>query len=589
MNSLEQFYQDKIDGLNQGLSSQKKRINFSSTVRLICFGLIIFGLYFFYGNARYMVASTVIGFIAFFYLVSRHEQLKQKYNYLKALLEINKTELKVLNGEQHSLPDGAEFINSHHDYSFDIDLFGRGSFFQFSNRTATIAGREKLVELFTQNSIEHIAKKQGVIQELSEKVDWRQSYSATAEIVNVDHDSDTVQEWIQSYKPQFSAKLKFTVPLFSLLSLGFIGAFIFGLLPEVLVLIWFFVGLAITGFYFKKINYLYNGASKAKDIFMQYHKLLSKIEKENFTAELLLEKQNEIKTESKSASIIAKRFARVLNSFDQRNNLMISVFGNAFFLRDLYHVYEVEKWISNYQNLVPTWFETIAYFDAQNSLANFAFNHKEYVYPEIQQDEKGIQAEDLGHPLLASEKRIGNDFQIDKNAFLIITGANMAGKSTFLRTISLSLVMANTGLPVCAKTYKYKPIKLITSMRTSDSLTDDESYFFSELKRLKHVVDTIEKEQYLIVLDEILKGTNSTDKAEGSRKFVEKLIQLKATGIIATHDLSLCEVANEFKEVQNYYFDAEIINDELHFDYTLKTGICQNMNASFLLNKMGIV
>ena len=126
-------------------------------------------------------------------------------------------------------------------------------------------------------------------------------------------------------------------------------------------------------------------------------------------------------------------------------------------------------------------------------------------------------------------------------------------------------------------------------MRTTDSLTDDESYFFSELKRLKFIVDQIQKDQYFIVLDEILKGTNSTDKAIGSRKFIEKLIRSKSTGIIATHDLSLCDAATELPQIKNYYFDAEILSDELHFDYTFKAGICKNMNASFLLKKMQIV
>jgi DNA mismatch repair ATPase MutS len=155
--------------------------------------------------------------------------------------------------------------------------------------------------------------------------------------------------------------------------------------------------------------------------------------------------------------------------------------------------------------------------------------------------------------------------------------------------VSLAIVMGNIGLPVCATRFEYTPIKLITSMRTSDSLTEDESYFFSELKRLKYIVDNSAKDNYFIILDEILKGTNSTDKAIGSRKFVEKLVSSNSTGIIATHDLSLCEISKELNEVKNYYFDAEIINNELNFDYTLKTGICKNMNASFLLKKMEIV
>jgi DNA mismatch repair ATPase MutS len=169
----------------------------------------------------------------------------------------------------------------------------------------------------------------------------------------------------------------------------------------------------------------------------------------------------------------------------------------------------------------------------------------------------------------------------------------MAGKSTFLRTVSLAIIMANAGLPVCANNFRYTPIKLITSMRTSDSLTDDESYFFSELKRLKMIIERVQQTEkpgdYFIILDEILKGTNSTDKAIGSRKFVERLVKLGAMGIIATHDLSLCEIAKDLQEVKNHYFDAEIIDNELHFDYTFKDGICKNMNASFLLKKMEII
>jgi len=211
------------------------------------------------------------------------------------------------------------------------------------------------------------------------------------------------------------------------------------------------------------------------------------------------------------------------------------------------------------------------------------------VFPEITSNQHVIKVTQLGHPLLSKIKRIDSDLNINKEQFFIVTGANMAGKSTFLRTVSLHIVMANVGLPVCAKASEYSPIKLITSMRTSDSLTDDSSYFFSELKRLKYIVEAIKDESYFIVLDEILKGTNSTDKAIGSRKFVEKLVASKATGIIATHDLSLCEIEQEFPEVKNYYFDAEIINNELHFDYILKEGVCKNMNASFLLKKMDII
>ena len=278
-----------------------------------------------------------------------------------------------------------------------------------------------------------------------------------------------------------------------------------------------------------------------------------------------------------------------MNSLDKNNNMLYIVLANGFFLRTLTHCYHIEKWISKHGSSVEQWFETIAFFDAYNSLGNFAFNHPDYTFPKLTKQKIVLKSRGAGHPLLDPEKCVLNDFQIDNEQFFIVTGANMAGKSTFLRTISLQIMMANVGLPVHAKEVDYRPIKLITSMRTTDSLTDDESYFFSELKRLKFIVEEIQKDCYFIVLDEILKGTNSTDKARGSRKFVERLVESKSTGIIATHDLSLCEVTNEHPQIENHYFDAEIIDDELHFDYKLKEGVCQNMNASFLLKKMAIV
>lgn len=195
----------------------------------------------------------------------------------------------------------------------------------------------------------------------------------------------------------------------------------------------------------------------------------------------------------------------------------------------------------------------------------------------------------MGHPLVDSKKNVLNDFTIGKGRFCIVTGANMAGKSTFLRAVSLQIVMANMGLPVNGKEVEYKPVRLLTSMRSSDSLTDETSYFYAELKRLKYIVDELEKGECFVVLDEILKGTNSVDKAEGSKKFVERLVRSGATGLVATHDLSLCTLADELPQVENHYFDAQIVNGELYFDYRFKEGICQNMNASFLLKKMGIV
>ena len=295
-----------------------------------------------------------------------------------------------------------------------------------------------------------------------------------------------------------------------------------------------------------------------------------------------------INTETATSGKV-ESFSKLLDSLDQRNNVLVAIFINGFFLRDILVAHKIEKWIEKHKEEVPVWFDTIAFFDAYNSLGNYAFNHPLYQYPEIISKGNTLNSTQAIHPLLDPTIAVSSDIKIADEQFFIVTGANMAGKSTFLRTVALQIVMGNLGLPLSAQKVAYQPIKLITSMRTTDSLADDESYFFSELKRLKFIVDEIKNDRYFIILDEILKGTNSTDKAIGSRKFVDKLVASKSTGIIATHDLSLTEASKELTPVENYFFDARIVDDELFFDYTLKKGVCENMNASFLLKKMEIV
>jgi hypothetical protein len=548
-----------------------------------------FLIYTFFGKYPAVFILAFAGLFLFGFLVSKHINLKRKRTVLEEKIKINTTEIRVLNRDFQHLETGASFVNSAHFYSNDIDLFGKGSFFQYLNRTKTNDGKIVLANTLTANTITGIVEKQNALKELSDKVHWRQHFAALASLVSVKNTASAVANWISKYVavvPKYMANIQVA---FSITSLLLIGLFSFGFISFSYLTIWFFIGLFITGKFIKKTQNLYTEADSVRKTFRQYHPLLNEIENTTFTSIILKEQQQIIASEDKKAAIIFKEFARILDTFDQRNNVVIAVVGNGLFLSEIYNACKVEKWISKYQHTVKKWFKVVAFFDAENSLANFHFNHPTFIFPEITAEKEVLIGTDLGHPLLKTENRIDNNFNIHKEQFFIITGANMAGKSTFLRTISLSIVMANCGLPVCAASFKYAPIKLITSMRTTDSLTEDESYFYSELKRLKFIVDEIKESDYFIILDEILKGTNSKDKAIGSKKFVEKLSSSKSTGIIATHDVSLCELENEFTAIKNYYFDAEIRDNELHFDYTLKNGICKNMNASFLLEKMEII
>ncbi|WP_271765779.1 MutS-related protein [Aquimarina algiphila] len=589
MNNPHKFYREQIALHTISLKKIKKQLAVSSTIRLFVFLILVAAVYFGYPNTQIIIASIVIGITAFIFLVNRHTNLTYTKNKIKQLIDINQLELDVFEGDISLLDDGASFIDSTHPYSHDIDLFGKQSFFQYANRTTTLAGKSKLAKILTANSIDYIEKKQEAIENLSKLPEWRQEFSAIASLVNVTVTVSSIQKWLQHYT-SFVPKLMRVLPaIVSGISIIMLILLFTEVITFNIFLLWFFIGLGITGTQIKKINKLYSDANKVKDTFEQYYKLVDKIENTDFQASLLQEKKQLVISETEKASHTLKQFASILNAFDQRNNMMFGVLANGLILWDILQSYRIEKWIAKNHDKVSQWFEVIAFFDGYNSLGNFAFNHPEYIYPKITSDNIILDAKDLGHPMLNTQKRIDNDITIHKEEFFIITGANMAGKSTFLRTVALQLVMSNIGLPICAASCEYRPIKLISSMRTSDSLSDDASYFFSELTQLKKIVDALETDEYFIILDEILKGTNSKDKAAGSRKFVEKLVKAKATGIIATHDLSLCEIASELPQVKNRFFDAQIVNDELYFDYKFKDGICQNMNASFLLNKMGIV
>lgn len=259
---------------------------------------------------------------------------------------------------------------------------------------------------------------------------------------------------------------------------------------------------------------------------------------------------------------------------------------------NLHLLLKVEKWKTQNSEKVPDWFDAIASFDAVSSLANFAYNNPGFTFPEIAPGSFTFKADDLGHPLIAEDQRIVNNVDIEGwNQFYIITGANMSGKSTFLRTIGVNYILAMAGAPVCAGNLIFYPIQIHSSIRTSDSLVKHESYFYAELKRLKQIIDELEGgEQKLILLDEILKGTNSRDKQAGSIALIEQLLKYKSVGLFATHDLALGELAGQYPDnVKNLCFEIEIADAKMVIDYKLHQGVCKNLNATFLMKNMGIL
>ena len=330
--------------------------------------------------------------------------------------------------------------------------------------------------------------------------------------------------------------------------------------------------------------------SKTSEMLNKYAYLLKKIESLVEASVRLAElKQNLVKGDL-SASRSLKSLSSILTALDNRMNFVSWTLFNGLVLWDILQMRRLENWQSLHKDEIGKWFETIAEIDTLICFANFNYNHPDAHFPEIFTTENQIIAENLGHPLIIRDVRVNNPLEIRHRQFLIITGANMAGKSTYLRTVGINLILGMCGAPVCATKFSFKPMEIYTSIRTSDSLQKNESYFYSELKRLKTIIDELKTgKELFIILDEILKGTNSKDKHAGSEALLKQFISYNASGIVATHDVALGILQESFPDhILNRCFEVDIDGDRLTFDYKLKDGVSKNMNATLLMREMGI-
>ncbi|MBT8299502.1 MAG: DNA mismatch repair protein MutS, partial [Maribacter sp.] len=417
MQDLVAFYNNQISIYSGELSQVKKQLYTSSMFRLAVFCLAVIGVYFSMENTRLVWAIITITIVLFIFLVSRHSDLEHKRDRLRALLQINTTEIEVLHRRFQNLPDGSAYKNPEHHFSQDIDLFGRGSFYQYANRTVLKQGSDVFTTLLLENSIEGIPAKQEAIKELGQMPEWRQNFSAIASLVKTETPFNVITKWLKRYQAFVPNYMRYFTLLFSLVSVAIIAMYFLDLLNGWGVILWLLIGLGVTGTYLKKINKLSAATSKIQSTFHQYQKLIVVLENTQFAAGLLNDQQAIVLREKVKTSKILEAFSKILNALDQRNNMVFGFLGNAFFLWDLQQSFKIERWIQNHGKDVESWFKVIAFFDAYNSLGNFAFNHPEYSFPKISDERSVLKSEEAGHPLLDPKKRILNDFQIDKEQF----------------------------------------------------------------------------------------------------------------------------------------------------------------------------
>lgn len=590
------IYKQIIQESELQLLNARKQIRNISLLRLILFiEAIVAAFYFWSDGWLYLCAFSLLPMLLFIWLIKRHNYWFHRKDSLKKKIEINKQELRAIDYDFPDFDSGKEFIDPTHLYSFDLDVFGNHSLFQYVNRTSTPTGKQHLANWFITHleKKEEIDQRQEAIRELSTDLNYLQQFRLLGLMYKGQPaDSAKIDDWAS--RPSYYRKhvlLRKLPELIALINITCITLSILGLLSSNIAGAVFMSFVIFSFIFSRSIAKLQDTYGKKLQILATYADLILITEKKEMKSTVLKKLKDNLTSNGQSASHAVYQLSKLMNALDQRSNLLMSTILNGFMFWELRQIMRVEKWKEAHAADLPRWLEAIGEMDAYCSLATFAYNNPNYIYPVISSQPFHFESEALGHPLMNRHKCVRNDINLDKRpAFIIITGANMAGKSTYLRTIGVSYLLACIGAPVWAQRMEISPARLVTSLRTSDSLTDNESYFFAELKRLKLIINKLEAgEELFIILDEILKGTNSMDKQKGSFALIKQFMTLRANGIIATHDLLLGTLADAFpKDIHNYCFEADITNNELTFSYRMRQGVAQNMNACFLMKKMGI-
>lgn len=590
------LYNNIIFNLNNSLKKIKKIIFFCYLARLITFlSFIAFLIAFFQMQFQFIyILLSVFSFVSFLVVIKLDYIYFFREKFTSYKIQINKNELEYINHQYKQRFEGEEYNKLNPHLTADFDIFGKGSLFQYLNRSATLTGRNKFAQNLCQS--EHnkntIISKQEAIKELSEKNDFIQDFR-TLGMFKTENGSEfgNLQLWMneKSSKIRVLKVLNIFIPLFNI---SWIILIILNVIPIGALVLPILVSLITIQRYLKKINESHAALDKSTKVFEKYASLIKHIENENFKSTYLSELQQKLFNKHTKASKSLTTLFKILNGLDLRANLFVSILLNTLLLFDLQIYMRLILWKEKHKTDVYKWFEVLAEIDSLMNFATFHFNNKTNVlFPKLSSNEFELNAVETGHPLIHPETRVNNTIHFQgKPNIIIVTGANMAGKSTFLRTLSINLILAMNGAPVCAREFEFTPCDIMSSIKIQDSLSNNESYFYAELLRLKEILDHVKIQPHtLVVFDEILRGTNTKDKQLGSIGILEKLISLNATVIISTHDLIIGELEKTYPEiVSNFCFEIELQEEKLLFDYKLKKGISQKLNASFLMKKLEI-
>ena len=613
---LSNTYARRVSRFQSAIHHHARLMNLLSFSRLLALGLlgwtIIMGVR--QDNLAWYGLGVVAlaGFLILVTLFNRQKELRELNRHLK---ELNERERTCLNHDYQDSPRGDEFMDVSHPWSNDLDIFGKGSLYQYMNRTITLEGARILAGILTtepgagsrqdgqpgqdvqggqdaqggQGGTDVIGTRLDINRELKELVDFRQYFTATGAMIREEPgDLQGIRQWLDA--DAYITRNRWLFLLAVVISLVTVTIIIMGIIDP--GWFWYLLGVLFFNFtllspFVLRTNRYQQTISRKHALLEGYARLLKIIADTRVEHPELKERREMARQGMKEV----RRLSRLLNIFDQRLNMLLGSVFNGLFLFDFIMLHLLERWKRRHREQVMDWIGVTGWTDAYVSLSGFAYNHPGFAWPEIGTGSETMVMTEMGHPLIAPGKRVVNNLTVNEEKVVIITGANMAGKSTFLRSVGVNTVLAYAGCPVCATTFRTGYTGLFSSMRTADSLADDESYFLAEIRKLQRIVNRMVTGQpMLILLDEVLKGTNTTDKKRGSVGLIRRALDYPVHCFIATHDLSLGELEQEHPgRVVNYCFESYIKDLELEFDYTIRQGIATSMNASFLMKRMGIM
>lgn len=594
----QKIYQENIETHRATAKKLEQQRNLISTIRVLVFIIGVVGVV--YGanerNSLLFFSCTVISFVLFLIFLSQSAKVKSKLRYHRALVEINEEETVRAKGDFKNEKRGtAHEAPSNHPYTYDLDIFGPISVLSLINRTVSYLGNEKLAAwLMGKANKKELLSRQEAIKELTPMLDWRQGFQVQGMLEDgQEKDISPLLKWLKEENKELATKgIKIMSIVGPLIALVLIIACVFTSLPASFLFIGLIGNFWVISKVAKSIGEAIDRIDDSVNALKNYARLMQAFEEGSFQSEKLKTLQA-ILTKNDAGSTAIQRLSTILYHLELRKNAYFYVLVIVPSLYDVHWMVRLEDWKKKYAHSITEWLEVIAEVEALQSLAGFAYANEDYTYPEFSDEAYCIEALGMGHPLLPSDVRVSNDFTLKgKGSTGIITGSNMSGKSTFERTLGVNMVLAFAGAPICAKNLKVSLLQVFTCMRVQDSLEENVSGFYAELRRIEQLLQVIEnsEEGVFYFLDEILKGTNSKDRCNGARALIKQLAKTGSFGLITTHDLELGELATQFPDrVRNFSFNSQIKGNKLLFDYQISEGVCHSFSATKLMQGIGIV